>query len=69
MIFSPIDSSVEVAIKHVEWPKYRMKEAIQKLVQDFGLTVSTYEFQQAWKPNNLKDSAKGLAFQLGGRPN
>ena len=67
VIYSPIGSDVEVAIKHVERPKYRMMEARQKLLDDYGLSVSQYEFQQAWRLNDLKNSAKGLAVQLGGQ--
>lgn len=67
VIYSPIGSEVEVAIKHVERPKYRMMEAIKKLLDEDGLTVSGYEFQQAWKLNDLKNPAKGLAVQLGGQ--
>jgi hypothetical protein len=67
VIYSPIGSDVEVAIKLVERPKYRMTEAIKKLLDDDGLTVSNYEFQQAWKLNDLKNPAKGLAVQLGGQ--
>ena len=58
---------MEIAIKHVERPKYRMKEAIKKLLDDNGLTVSNYQFQQAWKLNALKDPAKGFAIELGGQ--
>ena len=67
VIFSPIGSDVEVAIKHVERPKYRMTEAIWKLLDDHDFTVSNYEFQQASKLNDLKNPAKGLAVQLGGQ--
>lgn len=67
VIFSPVGSDVEVAIKLVERPKYRMKEAIKKLLDDHSLAVSNYQFQQAWKLNDLKNPAKGLAVQLGGQ--
>lgn len=67
VIYSPVGSDVEVAIKLVERPKYRMKEAIKKLLDDYGLTVSSYQFQQAWQLNDLKNSSKGLAVQLGGQ--
>lgn len=67
VIYSPVGSDVEVAIKLVERPKYRMTEAIKKLLDDDGVTVSSYEFQQAWKLNDLKNPAKGLAVQLGGQ--
>ncbi|PKP91064.1 MAG: hypothetical protein CVT75_09990 [Alphaproteobacteria bacterium HGW-Alphaproteobacteria-14] len=67
VIYSPIGSNVEVAIKHVERPKYRMKEAIKKLQDDDGVAVTPYQFTQAWKLNDLKDPAKGLAVRLGGQ--
>lgn len=67
VIYSPIGSDVEVAIKHVERPKYRIKEAIRKLLDEDNLAVSSYEFQQAWKLNDLKNPAKGLAVELGGQ--
>jgi hypothetical protein len=67
VIYSPIGSDVEIAIKHVERPKFRMKEVISKLLVDHGIVVSTYQFQQAWKQNDLKSPAKGLAVQLGGQ--
>lgn len=62
-----LGSDVEVAIKLVERPKYRMREAIKKLLNDDGLIVSNHAFQQAWKLNDLKNPAKGLAIQLGGQ--
>lgn len=67
VIFSPIGSEVEVAVKLVERPKYRMTEAIKKLLDDDGLAVSSHQFQQAWKLNDLKNPSKGLAIQLGGQ--
>jgi Protein of unknown function (DUF3644) len=67
VIYSPIGSEVEVAIKLVERPKYRMKEAIKKLKDDDGVAVTSYGFQQAWQLNDLKNPAKGLAVQLGGQ--
>ncbi|WP_380874022.1 hypothetical protein ACFB49_45320 [Sphingomonas sp. DBB INV C78] len=67
VIYSPVGSDVEVAIKHVERPKFRMKESIKKLEDDYGLIVTSYEFQQAWKLNDLKSAAKGLAIELGGQ--
>ncbi|WP_298089168.1 DUF3644 domain-containing protein [uncultured Sphingomonas sp.] len=67
VIYSPVGSNVEVAIKHVERPKYRMTEAIKKLLDDDGVVVTTYQFTQAWKQNGLKDPAKGLAVLLGGQ--
>jgi Protein of unknown function (DUF3644) len=67
VIYSPVGSQVEVAIKLVERPKYRMKDAIRKLQDADGLNVSGYEFQRAWKLNDLKNPAKGLAIELGGQ--
>ena len=67
VIYSPIGSDVEVAIKLVERPKFRMKEAIKKLLDDYGIVVSSHQFQQAWKLNDLKNPAKGYAVQLGGQ--
>jgi hypothetical protein len=67
VIYSPVGSDVEVAIKHVERPKYRMTEAIKKLLDEDGVVVTTYQFTQAWKQNALKDPAKGLSVQLGGQ--
>jgi hypothetical protein len=65
VIYSPTGSDVEMAIKLVERPKYRMTEAIKKLLDDEGIAVSSYKFQQAWKLHDLKNPAKGLAVQLG----
>ena len=59
VIYSPVGSDVEVAIKLVERPKYRMKEAIKKMLDDHDLAVSNYDFQKAWKANDLKNPAKG----------
>jgi len=67
VIYSPVGSNVEVAIKHVERPKYRMTEAIKKLLDDDGVAVTAYQFTQAWKLNDLKDPAKGFAVLLGGQ--
>lgn len=63
--YSPVGSDVEIAIKQVERPKYRRKDAI-KLIQDRGLTnVTAHDFTQAWKSAGLKDPGKGLAIELG----
>lgn len=67
VIYGPVGSDVEIAIKLVERPKYRRKEAIKKLLEDFGLIVSSHRFQQVWKLHDLKNPAKGLAIQLGGQ--
>lgn len=67
VLYSPIGSEVEVAIKLVERPKYREAEAIKKLLDDYDLRVSRHQFQQAWKLKDLKNPAKGLAIQLGGQ--
>lgn len=67
VIYSPVGSNVEVAIKHVERPKYRITEAIKKLLDDGRVVVTTYQFTQAWKQSDLKDPAKGLAVMLGAR--
>lgn len=66
-IYSPVGSNVEVAIKHVERPKYRITEAIKTLLDDDRVVVTTYQFKQARKQNDLKDPAKGLAVMLGGQ--
>lgn len=65
--YSPVGSAVEVAIKHVERPKYRMTDAIAKLLADHGVKLTPYAFQQAWKLHDLKNPAKGMAVQLGGQ--
>jgi len=67
VIYSPVGSNVEIAIKHVERPKYRRNDAIKKLLEDHGLTVSTFLFQQVWQANDLKNPAKGFAIELGGQ--
>lgn len=65
--FSPVGSSVEMAIKHVERPKYRMKDAL-KLLHDDGLeNITAHKFITAWRENDLKNPGKGLAVQLGGQ--
>lgn len=63
--FSPVGSQVEVAIKQVERPKSRMKESIEMLQHDGVPNVTSHTFTQAWKSENLKDPAKGLAVELG----
>ncbi|TNE41653.1 MAG: DUF3644 domain-containing protein [Sphingomonadales bacterium] len=65
--FSPVGSNVEVAIKHVERPKFRMTEAIQMLLDQGIPNVTSHTFTQAWKSEDLKAPAKGLAIQLGGQ--
>lgn len=67
VIYSPIGSDVEVAIKLVERPKFRMKEAIKKLLDEHAVVVTSHQFQQAWKLNDLKNPAKGFSVQLGGQ--
>lgn len=54
-----------MAIKLVWQTKYLLKDAIKKLLDDDGLAVSNYEFQQAWKLNDLKNAAKSLVIQIG----
>ena len=44
-----------------------MTEAIKKLLEDDGIVVTAYQFTQAWKQNDLKNPAKGLAVMLGGQ--
>lgn len=65
VLFSPIGSQVELAIKQVERPKLRMKEAIKTLIDEGVPNVTSHTFTQAWKSENLKDPAKGLAVVLG----
>ncbi|MBS1984275.1 MAG: hypothetical protein JST16_08885, partial [Bdellovibrionales bacterium] len=65
--YSPVGSNVEVAIKHVERPKFRASDAIKALADEGVPNVTTHTFTQAWKSENLKDPAKGLAIQLGGQ--
>ena len=65
--YSPVGSDVQMAIKHAERPKYRMTEAIKRLYDHHGLTISKHHFQQAWTVNDLKNPAKGLAIKLGGQ--
>lgn len=67
VIYSPIGSEVEVAIKQVERPKFRQKDAIKKLKDDYGILCTKHQFQMAWKLNDLKKPASGLAVQLGGQ--
>lgn len=65
--FSPVGSDVEMAIKQVEKPKYRMTEVI-KLLQDDGVTnASMTTCIDAFKQNDLKNPGKGLAIELGGQ--
>jgi len=66
VVYSPIGSDVEMAIKHVERPKYRMKEAITML-KHRGLSLTSYTFYRTWKDNDLKQKGKGLAVELGGQ--
>jgi hypothetical protein len=66
VIYSPIGSGVEMAIKLVERPKYRMKDAIAMLTQR-GIAVTPYTFYRSWKDNDLKQKNKGLAVELGGQ--
>ena len=63
--YSPVGSDVEIAIKQVERPKFRMKEAIALLAEEGGPAITSHQFIQAWKQNDLKNPAKGLAIELG----
>jgi len=65
--YSPVGSNVEVAIKQVERPKFRMTDAIQMLTEQGVPNVTSHTFTQAWKAEDLKAPAKGLAIQLGGQ--
>lgn len=65
--YSPVGSAVELAIKEVERPKFRQKEAIKKLLDDYGLKVTVPQFQKAWQEKRLKGRAKGFAIELGGQ--
>ncbi|TMM50090.1 DUF3644 domain-containing protein [Qipengyuania marisflavi] len=67
VIFSPVGSSVEMAIKQVEKPKYRMKEVV-KLLQDDGVAnANPQSCINAWQQNDLKNPGKGFAIELGGQ--
>lgn len=63
--YSPVGSNVEMAIKHVERPKFRMTEAIQMLTENGIPNVTSHTFTQAWKSEDLKAPARGLAIELG----
>lgn len=65
--YSPVGSNVEVAIKQVERPKFRMTDAIQMLTDQGVPNVTAHTFIQAWKSQDLKAPVKGLAIQLGGQ--
>jgi len=65
--YSPVGSNVEIAIKHVERPKFRMTEAIKVLSDEGVPNVTSHAFTLAWKSKDLKDPGKGLAIQLGGQ--
>lgn len=65
--YSPVGSNVEVAIKQVERPKFRMTDAIQALTEQGIPNVTSHTFTKAWKSEDLKAPAKGLAIQLGGQ--
>lgn len=63
--FSPVGSNVEMAIKNVERPKYRLSEVL-KLLQEDGIEgVTMQKCVEAWKSNDLKNPGKGLAIELG----
>ena len=62
--YAPVGSKVEMAIKHVERPKYRQAEALQKLAAA-GAPMTPHRFQQIWKAHKLKDKSKGFAIELG----
>lgn len=66
VVYSPIGSGVEMAIKLVERPKYRMKDALTML-QQRGIPVTSHTFTKAWKDNDLKQKNKGFAVELGGQ--
>lgn len=65
--YSPVGSNVEMAIKHVERPKFRAAEARQMLIDQGIPNVTSHTFTQAWQSQDLKAPAKGLAIQLGGQ--
>lgn len=65
--FSPVGSNIEMAIKQVERPKYRLKEVV-KLLQAEGVAgASMHSCIGAWQNNDLKSPGKGLAIELGGQ--
>jgi len=63
--YSPVGSNVEMAIKHVERPKFRATEAIKILVDEGVPNVTSHTFTKAWQGAKLKDPAKGFAIELG----
>lgn len=65
VIFSPVGSNVEVAIKQVERPKYRLSEVAKMLKEDGIEGVTVQRCVDAWKAHDLKNPAKGLAVELG----
>gem|GEM_PF-169651 len=63
--YAAAGSAIEMAIKHVERPKYRAGELIG-LVQNAGHPdFGTHRFVQLFKLHGLKDAKKGLAIELG----
>lgn len=64
--YNPVGSNIEIAIKQVERPKFRQKEAMERLEAERVLNVTSHIFQKAWKSKNLKNLGKGMAILLGG---
>lgn len=64
--YNPVGSNIEIAIKQVERPKFRQKEAMERLEAEGVPNVTSHTFQKAWKSKNLKNPGKGMAILLGG---
>lgn len=64
--FAPTGSTIELAIKHVERPKYREKDVINQMKSE-GFKITTNRFRKFWKALDAKNPKKGLATQLGGQ--
>lgn len=65
--YAPEGSAIEMAIKHVERPKFRATEIVEKVRAAGFPAFNKHAFQSIWKPQGLKDPAKNLAIQLGGQ--
>ncbi len=65
--YSPVGSSVEMAIKQVERPKLRATEAMRYLVENGFPDLTRQRFIDAWRKHDLKNPKKTYGVELGGQ--
>lgn len=65
VVYSPVGSNVEMAIKQVERPKYRLSDVVRILHEEGIESATRQKCIDIWKAEDMKNPAKGFAIELG----